>query len=129
MEILSNTLILIRGFACLSAGIGLIRFEDFYQRLHAISKSATLGVFLIYSAAILATPGMDRLPVLILVLVFMAFSTPLSTHLMATAALKCKLPLGSKDASLDSTGITKDLRKDEDSNDHSGDRKFLKLSK
>lgn len=44
IEIIISLLILLGGFLSLLGAIGILRFPDVYGRLHAATKSATLGV-------------------------------------------------------------------------------------
>ena len=44
LEILLSVLLLIGGLFALVGALGLLRFPDFYMRLHAPTKATTLGV-------------------------------------------------------------------------------------
>ncbi|RXI99990.1 Na+/H+ antiporter subunit G [Anaerobacillus alkaliphilus] len=44
IEIIISLLVLLGGFLSLLGAIGIVRFPDVYGRLHAATKSATLGV-------------------------------------------------------------------------------------
>ncbi|MDT7929182.1 monovalent cation/H(+) antiporter subunit G, partial [Tepidimonas sp.] len=44
LEHLAGVLILVASFFLLVGSIGLVRFPDFYMRLHAPTKASTLGV-------------------------------------------------------------------------------------
>jgi multicomponent K+:H+ antiporter subunit G len=95
-------LILIGAFFVLTGSIGLVRFPDFFLRLHAPTKATTLGVgsLLLASAAHFSwQAGALRCPE-ILIMLFLFMTSPVSAHLLAKAAMhlnvRCRPPLPSK---------------------------------
>ena len=73
-------------FLAVSA-LGLLRFPDFYTRLHAVGKSETLGAMLVLGGlAILSGWQLESLKIL-LILVFVAVANPTATHAVLQAAL------------------------------------------
>jgi len=70
------------------AAIGVIRFPDFYTRLHAAGKGDTLGMALsIIGLAIYH--GFNLVSLKLLLIVFFIFlANPLGTHVLSRAALK-----------------------------------------
>lgn len=80
------------GFTLVGA-IGMLRFRDFYQRLHAPTKATTLGVggVLIASMAVGWAQGEFALHEL-LVALFLFVTAPVSASLMAKAALHRRAP-------------------------------------
>lgn len=93
--ILENTaavLILVASFFLLVGAIGLVRFPDFYMRLHAPTKASTLGVGGVLIASMLVTfsqgrPGIAEL----LITLFVFVTAPVSANLLAQAALHLKV--------------------------------------
>ena len=84
------------GFALVGA-VGLVRFGDFYMRLHAPTKASTLGVGGVLLASMLMSwtrgePGLHEL----LITLFLFVTAPVSTNLMAMAALHLRLPSTAK---------------------------------
>ena len=74
------------GLVLITGGIGLIRFPDFYTRLHAASVIDTLGCILIVSG-LLFQAGIGIVAIkLLLILVFILFTTPTAAHALARAA-------------------------------------------
>lgn len=54
---MSSALCLLLGsFLCLSGGVGIIRFPDFYTRMHAVGVTDTLGAGMILIGLLLQTP-------------------------------------------------------------------------
>ena len=67
--------------------IGLIRFPDFFTRLHASSVVDTLGCILIMVGLMLQA-GLSIVTVkLILVVIFILLTSPAAAHALAKAAL------------------------------------------
>ncbi len=86
LEIIGTAFIAFGGFTMFMAAIGVVRFPDFYTRLHAAGKGDTLGQGLVLLGLIFVTgASIDGLKlVLIVFFVFILNST--STHALARAA-------------------------------------------
>ena len=85
-------LIVIAAFFLLVGAIGLARLPDFYMRLHAPTKSSTLGVGGILIASMLVAAAQGRAGVAeLLITLFVFITAPVSANLMAQAALHLKL--------------------------------------
>lgn len=92
MEILVSIFLIIGAFFMLVGGIGMVRLPDLFMRLHAPTKSSTLGLgsFLIASMIYWAFQG--RFGFAEILLTLLAFITaPVSANLMAQAALHLRL--------------------------------------
>lgn len=79
------------GFFGIVGGIGLLRFPDFFTRLHAAGVTDTLGATLILSGLMLQTESGLVTVKLLLILAFAFFTSPTATHALAKAALHGKL--------------------------------------
>jgi len=84
---------------CLSGGaifllvgaIGVLRFPDFYTRLHAVSVCDTMGAGLVL-VGLMLQGGLSLVTVkLLLMFYFMIFTGPTAVHALAQAALQGKL--------------------------------------
>lgn len=70
------------------AALGVLRFPDFYTRLHAVSKAETLGVlFTLTALAIWAGLSLTAVKVGF-VAVFLFLANPTSAHAVGRAALR-----------------------------------------
>jgi len=78
-------------FFFLSATVGLLRFPDFYTRLHATGKGDTLAVLLsLIGLAIYEGFSLVSLKI-IFIAVFMFLAQPTATHAISRAGLKSGL--------------------------------------
>ncbi|APW46153.1 Na+/H+ antiporter subunit G [Rhodoferax antarcticus] len=93
-EILLSALVLIGAAFTFIGSLGLVRFKDFYTRLHAPTKASTLGVggLLIASSVFFSVTGEALSLHEILVSLFLLITAPISAHLLAKAALHLRLP-------------------------------------
>ena len=91
VEILSWILLLGGAVFLLIGAIGVLRFPDFYTRLHAVSVCDTLGAGLVL-VGLMLQGGFSLVTVkLLLIFYFMMFSGPTAVHALAQAALQSKL--------------------------------------
>ena len=67
--------------------VGLLRFPDFYTRLHAASITDTMGAWLILAGMILQTDNWLVAVKIVLIAIFLFFTGPTATHALARAAL------------------------------------------
>ena len=85
-------------FFLLMGSIGLLRFPDFYTRMHAAGKSDTLGSLLLLTG-LAFYEGIDLTGVKILFIALFIFVTsPTATHAIARAALQNKMPIWTKES-------------------------------
>ena len=81
-------LLLLGGLFALVGAIGLVRFRDFYMRLHAPTKATTLGVGGVLLASMVASAAQGTLSVAeLLITLFIFVTAPVSANLLAQAAL------------------------------------------
>lgn len=93
-ETLLALLILAGGAFTFIGSLGLVRFRDFYTRLHGPTKATTLGVgcLLLASSVFFSITGEGWSLHEILVSAFLFITAPISAHLLAKAALHLRLP-------------------------------------
>ena len=92
MEIIVSVFLVFGAFFMLVGSIGMVRLPDLFMRLHAPTKSSTLGLgsFLIASMIYFAFQG--RFGFAELLITLLAFITaPVSANLIAQAALHLRL--------------------------------------
>lgn len=89
MIYIANTLITLGTLLLVISGIGLLTLPDFYARAHAVSKSETFAMFLLFTGLLfrpeLSVGAGPRLAVIIL---FMVIANPTAVHALVRAALR-----------------------------------------
>lgn len=84
---LISGLILLGSFFVLLGSVGMVKFPDFFMRLHAPTKASTLGVTAILVASMIyftieyQSPSLHEL----LIVVFLWLTAPISALMMASA--------------------------------------------
>lgn len=69
-----------------SGSVGLLRFPDFYTRMHAAGVTDTLAtIFIIFGLLLLAGWSLAAIK-LVLILLFILFTSPTACHALAKAA-------------------------------------------
>ncbi len=91
LDILSWFSLVAGGVILIIGTIGMLRFPDFFTRLHAASVIDTLGSMLIVLGLVLQA-GLSLVTIkLLLIIFFILFTTPTAAHALARAALHGKL--------------------------------------
>jgi multicomponent Na+:H+ antiporter subunit G len=106
--VLSGIFLLTGGIFGVLGGVGLLRFPDFYTRLHAAGITDTLCAFLIIAGLLLQT-GMALVSLkLLLILLFMIFTSPTASHALARAGLAAGVVPFTREPVTDSSAVTGD---------------------
>ncbi|MFT4651641.1 MAG: multicomponent Na+:H+ antiporter subunit G [Porticoccaceae bacterium] len=93
-------------FLCLSGGIGILRFPDFYTRMHAVGVTDTLATAMILIGLMLQNPETLVIIKLIFILLMTLFISPAASHALAQAAVRNNLtPLLNASTSATETNI------------------------
>lgn len=101
LDMISWVLLLAGSFFCFSGGVGVLRFPDFYTRMHAAGVTDTLGAALILIGLMLQAPDGIVLVKLILILLFALLTGPTASHALAKSALHGNLQPQLHDADKD----------------------------
>lgn len=89
IEVLSWVCLMLGSFLCVSGAFGVLRFPDFYTRMHAAGVTDTLGSGLVLAGLALQTGGdILVLAKLGFIFLFVLFANPTATHALAMAALR-----------------------------------------
>lgn len=86
IDVIAGAAVLVGALLALLGAVGLVRFPDVFTRMHAATKSASLGVILTTLAAALEVDTFAAAMVLVLVTAFLLLSAPLGASLLARAA-------------------------------------------
>lgn len=87
--VLTSLLLIFGSGLALIGSIGLLRFKTFYERVHAPTLGATLGLFTILAASMLYFSIAQTRPVVheILIGIFVSTTTPVTFLMLVQAAL------------------------------------------
>lgn len=85
---LVSGLILLGSVFVLLGSVGLVKFPDFFMRLHAPTKASTLGVTAVLVAAMIHFTIKQQSPSIheLLIVVFLWLTAPISALMLASAA-------------------------------------------
>ena len=86
IQVTSALCLLIGSFLCVSGGVGILRFPDFYTRIHAVGVTDTLGAGMILVGLMLHCQEILVIAKLVMVLLMTLFISPIATHALAKAA-------------------------------------------
>jgi multicomponent K+:H+ antiporter subunit G len=88
-DALIAALLVVGGAFTLVGSIGLVKLSEFYRRLHAPTKSTTLGVGGVLLASVVYFSVEQGAPSLreLLIALFVFLTAPISAHLLVKAAL------------------------------------------
>ncbi|MBF0255489.1 MAG: monovalent cation/H(+) antiporter subunit G [Gammaproteobacteria bacterium] len=88
IDLLSWLALVAGSFCALSGGVGLLRFPDFFSRMHAAGVMDTLGAGLILFGLMLQSDHWLVLVKLLLILKLIWLTSPTSSHALAKAAIR-----------------------------------------
>ncbi|TDC04067.1 hypothetical protein E1267_24050 [Nonomuraea longispora] len=96
LEILSAVLLAAGTLFIVSGAVGLLRFPDFYTRIHATGITDSAGAGLILLGLLLRTTTWEAGVRLLIILLFLVVTGPTATHLLAHAARRDGVPVWRK---------------------------------
>lgn len=117
IEIVVSFLVIIGTLMSLISSLGILRLPDVYNRAHASTKSATLGILSILLATFfyfLFTHGVSSIR-LLLGIAFVFLTAPVAGHIIIRSAHRSKVPLSD-------TSVQDDLQEYLDSQEAAEDR-------
>ncbi|MEJ6392626.1 monovalent cation/H(+) antiporter subunit G [Gymnodinialimonas sp. 2305UL16-5] len=86
-------LILLGGFFCFVAGLGVLRLPDVLIRMHASTKAGTLGAGLILIAVAVFFADTATITRAVATIVFLLITAPVAAHMIGRAAFRSGVPL------------------------------------
>ncbi|MBN9542858.1 MAG: monovalent cation/H(+) antiporter subunit G [Alphaproteobacteria bacterium] len=89
ISLIAYILIIIGSLICLLGSIGVIRFPDFFTRLHAAGVIDSFGVVLIMIGLAILSPLVPALKILMIAF-FIFLTAPTNTHSLANSAFLYK---------------------------------------
>ena len=85
LDILAGLLLLAGSFFTLVAGVGVVRMEDIFTRMHASTKAATLGLILVVLAMALGVGRAAMIEKGLALFLLVLATAPVSAHLVGRA--------------------------------------------
>lgn len=113
VEIVAVILLIGGSLLMLFASIGLLRMPDIYMRMHATTKSSSLGILFMLIAISLIFPAPGVWLKAMATLIFIFLTVPIASHLIGRVAHNMQIPKWD--------GTVKDDLEDDESNLPKGD--------
>lgn len=102
IQALIAALLVAAGVFALVGAVGMLRFPDFFMRLHAPTKATTLGVGgVLLASMVLSWAGGNFGVHELLITIFLFVTAPISASLLAKAAIHLGVPSKGGDAPVD----------------------------
>lgn len=90
-DVLAVALVILASLMSVAAGIGLLRFPDALQRLHAGAKPQVLGVIAMCTALVLRQPSLPTFAFATLIIIFQMLTQPVAAHMVGRSAYRTQL--------------------------------------
>ena len=93
VDVVSGLLLTAGALLVLSGGVGLLRFPDFYTRIHAAGITDSAGAGLILLGLLVRTTAWETGVRLVIILFFLVLTGPTATYVLAFAARRDGVPI------------------------------------
>ncbi len=87
---IGEAVILVGCVLTLLAGIGVLRFGDVFERMHALTKASSAGSILVLVGAALLLPDINDVTTLALAAFLQVLTLPVAANLIARATYRAK---------------------------------------
>ncbi len=87
-EVISATLLALGVFFYFTGALGIIRFPDVYNRIHASTKTSTIGIVSILLSGVVALGFQPVSIKAMAIILFLLLTYPVAGHLLARAAYR-----------------------------------------
>lgn len=93
LDVLSAVLLAAGAVFVVSGGVGIVRFPDFYTRIHAAGITDSAGAGLILLGLLPHVTGWEVAVRLLIIMLFLVLTAPTATHILAHAARRDGVPI------------------------------------
>jgi multicomponent Na+:H+ antiporter subunit G len=93
LELFMAVLVLLGGFFCFVAGLGILRLPDVLIRMHASTKAGTLGAGLIFVAVAIFFADTATITRAVATILFLLITAPVAAHMIGRAAFRSGVAL------------------------------------
>ena len=87
---IGEAVILLGCVLTLLAGVGVLRFGNVFERMHALTKASALGLILVLIGAALLLPSINDVTTLALAAFLQVLTLPVAANLIASATYRAK---------------------------------------
>jgi multicomponent Na+:H+ antiporter subunit G len=88
--VIGEIVILLGCALTLLAGIGVLRFGDVFERMHALTKASSAGLILVLVGSALLLPNINDVTTLALAAFLQVLTLPVAANLIAGATYRAK---------------------------------------
>jgi multicomponent Na+:H+ antiporter subunit G len=88
IDILIGVFLLLGGFFCVIAAIGVLRLPDVLTRMHASTKAGILGSSLILIGAAIYLQDTQLTARVIAIILFLMLTSPIGAHMIGRASVR-----------------------------------------
>jgi multicomponent Na+:H+ antiporter subunit G len=88
--VIGEAVILVGCVLTLLAGIGVLRFRDVFERMHALTKASSAGLILVLLGAATLLPNINDVTTLTLAAFLQVLTLPVAANLIAGATYRAK---------------------------------------
>lgn len=88
MDLLGGVFLIIGAAFVLLAGVGVVRFDDTFSRMHAAAKAPALGLLCVGLGTVLHIRTVQSVVAVVLVVVLQLIAGPVSAHLLGRAVYR-----------------------------------------
>jgi multicomponent Na+:H+ antiporter subunit G len=86
--VIGEAVILLGCVLTLLAGIGVLRFDGVFERMHALTKASSAGLILVLVGAALLLPSINDVTILALAAFLQVLTLPVAANLIAGATYR-----------------------------------------
>jgi multicomponent Na+:H+ antiporter subunit G len=88
--VIGEAIILLGCVLTLLSAVGVLRFRDVFERMHALTKASALGMVLVLVGAALLLPSINDVSTLALAAFLQVLTLPVAANLIANATYRAK---------------------------------------
>jgi multicomponent Na+:H+ antiporter subunit G len=88
MDMIGGIAMVVGAVLVLLAGVGVVRFDDVYARMHAAAKAPALGVLLVGVGTVASIRTVQAAVAVSLVVVLQLIAGPVGTHMLGRAVYR-----------------------------------------
>lgn len=77
----------------LVAAIGIVKLQDVYMRMHAITKASSLSIVLFIVAMVVYMPGLNTIAGGVAIILFIIATAPVASHMIARVSQILGIPM------------------------------------